>query len=642
MCGICGIYNFSGVSFNITEDLIIKMRDTMLHRGPDDCGVYISDDRKIGFGHRRLSIIDLREVARQPMSNETQDIWITYNGKIYNHLELRENLEKRGHIYKSRTDAETILHLYEEEGINCLNKLEGMFAFSLWDNNKKKLFLIRDRLGVKPVYYTIKDGIIIFASEIKAILSNPLIEKDIDEIALYHYLTFATTPHPMTLFKGIKKLPPGHYLLVNENGNIQEVEYWDVITNYEGRITNHELSEEYYIEKIRDLLFSSIKARMISDVPYGVFLSGGIDSSTNVAIMSRFTEKVKTFSVGFKNNENYNELNYARQIAKEFNTEHYEVLIDHNDLLEYLPKLIYHQDEPIADPVCFPLYYLSKLARDNGVIVVQIGEGSDEIFCGYEYYIKNIYLYNNFWKYYEKTPNFLKNLLYYILGSLLKIKNDYRKLDLLRRGANSEELFWGSAIAYDESRKFFLLSEEYKNKLKNINSYDIVNKYYKKIKNLNKDADFLKKLIYLELKLRLPELLLMRVDKITMSASVEGREPYLYYKLVEFVFDIPTNIKIKNQAKYILKKSVEGIIPNNIIYRKKQGFGAPIKEWFSSELADYSKNVILNSKIKKRNFFDYNYIENLINTHKNKILDNSFLLWNLFNLSLWYDRWIEK
>lgn len=632
------MYNYANTNFEITENIIIKMRDEMIHRGPDDCGVYISDDKKLGFGHRRLSIIDLSSAGRQPMSSEDGNVWITYNGEVYNHQELRDALEKKRHRYKSRTDTETIIHLYEEEGISSVNKLQGMFAYALWDENRRKLYLVRDRLGVKPLYYTIKNSSLIFASEIKAILQYPDVKKDIDETALYHYLTFATTPAPFTLFKNIKKLPAGHYLSINSDGNISETQWWDVVRGTQTEFGSCELSEEEYIEKIRELLSTSIKMRMMSDVPYGVFLSGGVDSSTNVAMMSKFTDRVKTFSVGFKDNESYNELNYARQIAREFKTEHYEVLIDHQDLIEYLPELVYHQDEPIADPVCFPLYYVSKLAKDNGVSVVQIGEGSDEIFCGYEYYIRTINFYNKVWKYYENLPVLFRKILYSAGDKIFSSKVNSKKMELLRRAKNDEELFWGGAIAFTERQKKSLLSDEFKNTLGNLSSYSIIEGYLKNIQ----DDDFLKKLTYLELKIRLPELLLMRVDKITMSDSVEGREPYLDHRLVELAFNIPEKIKIKNQAKYILKKAVEGIIPENIIYRKKQGFSAPVKEWFLNELADYSTEVILNSKIRNRNFFNYGYIKNLIDTHKSGRTDNSFLLWNLFNLSLWYERWIEN
>jgi asparagine synthase (glutamine-hydrolysing) len=637
MCGICGILDYAGTNFEVTAGLITRMRDTMVHRGPDDAGIYVSPDNKVGLGHRRLSIIDLSAVGCQPMCNEDGSVWIVYNGEIYNHQKLRRELEAKGHRYKSRTDTETILHLYEEEGEDCVLNLEGMFAFAIWDNKKKRMLFARDRIGKKPLYYTIQNGQLTFASEIKAILEHPLIKRDIDTTALFHYLTLYVTPAPMTLFNGINKLPPGYIMVCDKDGNIKQEQYWDAIAPQQ----TEEYPEEYYIENIRSLLSESIEKRMMSDVPFGVFLSGGIDSSTNVALMSKLMNRpVDTFSVGFKDQPAYNEFDYARQVAAEFKTNHHEVIIDYRDLMDYIPNLVYHQDEPLADWVCVPLYYVSKLARDNGTIVIQIGEGSDEIFFGYDGYMTYLNIYNNYWKPYMKMPGALRRAVYSLASPLSPLVGKGPGLkELLRCAAFGEELFWGGAIAFSEVQKKQLMSNSID--WKGLNSFDIVRQPLSKIDRQKPGADFVERMAYLELKHRLPELLLMRVDKVTMSTSVEGRAPYLDQKLVEFALGIPTKLKIKNgQTKYILKKAVEGIIPENIIYRKKQGFSMPVKEWFAGELSRYMTDSILNSRLREQHLFDYAFIQNMLKRQQYGRSDNSKRIWALFNLSRWYDWWV--
>jgi len=639
VCGICGIFNYAGTNFEVTTELITDMRDTMIHRGPDDAGIYISPDRKLGLGHRRLSIIDLSAMGCQPMCNEDGSVWIIYNGEIYNHQKLRKELEAKGHHYKSHTDTESILHLYEERGPDCVNDLEGMFAFAIWDNKKKRMLFARDRIGKKPLYYAIQDGQLIFASEIKAILKHPRIKREIDTTALYHYLTLYVTPAPMTLFEGINKLPPGYIMVCDKDGNIQQEQYWDAIV----QTPTEDYPEVYYIEEIRRLLSESIEKRMMSDVPFGVFLSGGIDSSTNVALMARLMNRpVDTFSVGFKDQPAYNEFNYARQIATEFKTNHHEVTIDQHDLMDYVPEMVYHQDEPLADWVCVPLYYVSKLARNNGTIVIQIGEGSDEIFFGYDGYMTYLNIYNTYWKPYMKTPGALRRAVYSLASPLSPLIGRGPGLkELLRCAASGEELFWGGAIAFSEVQKKKLMSDS--GNWQGLNSFNIVKQPLAKIDSQKPGADFMERMTYLELKHRLPELLLMRVDKVTMSTSVEGRAPYLDQKLVEFAMGIPAKFKVRNgQTKYILKKAVEGIIPDNIIYRKKQGFAAPVKEWFTGELGRYMTDSVLNSRLRERQFFDYTFIENMLKKQRYGKSDNSTRLWTLFNLSRWYDCWIEE
>ena len=637
MCGFCGVYNYSGAQPVISSELIISMRDTMVHRGPDDAGIYISPDRNLGLGFRRLSIIDLSEHGHQPMCNEDGSIWIVYNGEIYNHAALSKSLKAKGHVYKSQCDTETIIHLYEEKGIDCVKELEGMFAFAVWDSRREKLFLARDRLGKKPLYYTITHGQFIFGSEIKAILKHPQIRPELDTTALYHYLTLYVTPSPMTLFQGISKLPAGHWVLCDAGGILQHKQYWDAIVPEKAEI----LPEEEHVREIRRLLTKSVEKRMMSDVPFGVFLSGGIDSSTNVALMAQLMNRpVDTFSVGFKDQPKYNEFDYARQVARDFKTNHHEVIIDHKDLMDYVPDLVFHQDEPLADWVCVPLYFVSKLARDNGTIVIQIGEGSDELFFGYDGYVTYLNVYNSFWKPYLKLPKALRRLGYQAAVPLSPFVGKGPGIkEILRCAATDEELFWGGAIAFSQAQKDVLMDSSFP--WSNMDTFNVIKNHYSRFDRLQPGSDFMQRMIYLELKHRLPELLLMRVDKITMSTSVEGRAPYLDQELVEYALRIPSHLKYKNgQKKYILKKAVEGIIPDNIIYRKKQGFSAPVKEWFKGELGSYISDAILNSRIRERGFFNYDYIGKLLRQQREGKADNSARLWILFNLSKWYDCWI--
>ncbi len=388
MCGIVGVLSFTNSSFRVSEPYLTRMRDVMLHRGPDGAGVFVSPDRRLGLGFRRLAIIDLSERAMQPMSNEDGTLWVVFNGEIYNHAEIRAELEGLGgHRWKTdHSDTEVILHAFEQWGIDCIQKFRGMFAIALWDTKQRQLWLIRDRIGVKPLYYSIHHGRITFASEIKALLEDEEQKRSVNEEALYYYLSFNATPAPHTLFSGIQKLAPGTWLRVNEDGHVQECRYWDV-WDHTRPLTN--VSEEEIAERILSELRTSVKLRKISDVPVGVFLSGGIDSSTNAALFSEGEgQPVKTFSIGYdREYESYpSELPYARKIAHQVGAEHHELLLRESDLLDSLPQIIRHQDEPLADPVCVPVYYVSKLARDAGVIVCQVGEGSDELFCGYPYW----------------------------------------------------------------------------------------------------------------------------------------------------------------------------------------------------------------------------------------------------------------
>lgn len=629
MCGIIGIISNSK-NQKIYQDNIISMRDSMIHRGPDDAGLFLyeEEDFFIGLGHRRLSIIDLSPFGRQPMTTSDGNLVIIFNGEIFNFYELKNELNIKGkYSFSSKTDTEVILYAIREWGLEgCLKRLRGMYAFAIFDKRKLSVTLVRDPLGVKPIYYTMGNNYFIFASEIKAILKLPTIKPILNEQGLYHYLTFANVPVPETLFKGIYKLESGCYLEVSRDCNLKKVKYWDS-ANFEP--FPYHIDENDAIYEIRRLIRQSIKRRMVSDVPFGVFLSGGVDSSLNVALMSQLmNDPVETFSVGLKD-DHPNEFHYARQIANLFNTNHHELIISDEDFISFLPKMAFYQDEPLADPVCIPLYYISKLARDLRTIVIQVGEGSDEIFSGYDTHRIFNKIDKNTYYYYKKLPQKIKLHIY---NTVYKLFNPIIS-DAFRRGYNCEPLFVGNAIAFWDIEKQVLL--------KNIRNMTSSSQFIKELIDNFLCKESLWKIINIELKNRLPELLLMRVDKMSMANSIETRVPFLDEDLVEFVLRIPSDLKEKNgQNKYILKKSAEGIIPNEIIYRKKMGFCGSATNMISSKIMEYAEKKITNNYLIT-DLFNKNYISRIFTNYKSQKRFNSFKIFNLLNLVLWHEQWIE-
>jgi len=566
------------------------MRDVMAHRGPDGAGIFVSPDRRLGLGFRRLAIIDLSERAMQPMSNEDGTLWVVFNGEIYNHAEIRAELERRGgHRWKTdHSDTEVILHAFEEWGIDCLQKFRGMFAIALWDAKKHQLWLVRDRLGVKPLYYSLHHGRITFASEIKALLEDEEQQRGVNEEALYYYLSFNATPAPYTLFSGIQKLAPGTWLRVNEDGHVHESRYWDV-WDHTQPLTN--VSEAEIAERILSELRTSVKLRKISDVPVGVFLSGGIDSSTNAALFSEGeSQPVKTFSIGYdREYESYqNELHYARRMADEVGADHHELRLRESDLLDSLPLIIRHQDEPLADPVCMPVYFVSKLARDSGVTVCQVGEGSDELFWGYKYWRDSLRvqrLRNSL-----PIPDALRNVGLAGLNFADRVggfRNQF-SCEVLRRALSNRPVFWGGAEVFSDSQKQRLLSPRLRKRFAGLSSWEALQPIRQRFEEKAWETSPLNWMTYLDLNLRLPELLLMRVDKMSMAVSLEARVPFLDHKFVELAMSIPQKVKTRGGVlKYILKKAVRGVIPDELIDRKKQGFGVPVYEWYYTKYGEY-------------------------------------------------------
>jgi len=610
------------------------MRDVMSHRGPDGAGIFVSGDRRLGLGFRRLAIIDLSERAMQPMSNEDGTLWVVFNGEIYNHAEIRAELEALGgHRWKTdHSDTEVILHAFEQWGIDCVQKFRGMFAIGLWDTKQRQLWLIRDRIGVKPLYYSIHHGRITFASEIKALLEDEEQQRGVNEEALYYYLSFNATPAPLTLFAGIQKLAPGTWIRVNEDGRVQESRYWDVWDHTEPLT---KASEAEIAERILSELRTSVKLRKISDVPVGVFLSGGIDSSTNAALFSEGDGKpVQTFSIGYdKEYESYpSELRYASMIAQKVGADHHELLLKESDLLDSLPLIIRHQDEPLADPVCMPVYFVSKLARDSGVIVCQVGEGADELFCGYPYWKASLRLQR--FSDLLPIPNSLRNLGLAGLDFVERGRNaSYRRqfsCEVLRRALSNRPVFWGGAEVFSDSQKRRFLSPRLGKKFSELSSWEALRPIHQRFEERAWEPSPLNWMTYLDLNLRLPELLLMRVDKMSMAVSLEARVPFLDHKFVELAMSIPEAVKTRNGVlKYILKKSVRGVIPDELIDRKKQGFGVPVYEWYYTKFGAYLTKE-MKDFCKNTDLFQFDGVSPFLKKRG----------WALLNLALWWKQYI--
>jgi asparagine synthase (glutamine-hydrolysing) len=637
MCGICGIFATAD-SFDTSAGTLDAMRDLLEHRGPDDAGSWRSPSGRVALGHRRLSIVDLSPAGRNPMPNEDGSLWITYNGEVYNHRALREELERKGHVYRSRTDTETILHLYEEEGPACVERLQGMFAFAIWDEGRAELFLARDRLGIKPLYYVECPGGIVFGSEIKALLRHPAVSAELDLESFFHYLTFVCTPAPRTMFEGISKLRPAERMTISADGRIRSELYWSPFSVH-ARAEVAEASEPELEKRLIDLLRESIRKRMMADVPFGVFLSGGVDSSTNVALMAELIdEPIRTFSIGFAGHDEFNEFDHARTVARAFGTDHHEIEIDWTDAASFLPDLVYHQDEPIADYTCVPVHYLARLARETGTVVVQVGEGADELFHGYEHYIDHVRFQREWWPRIQRVPAPIRLTASRTLaGVSSRVGRGATRLRFVDDAARGRQAFWGGAISFTGALKEQVLADG----IHSPDAYEVVERLWREAEHAQPDADLLQKMTYVELKQRLAELLLMRVDKMTMASSVEARVPFLDHELVEFVVALPERMKVRDgTGKYLLKKAVEPLLPREIVYRRKQGFYPPMASWFRGELGERAHRETRASALAARNLLDYSQIDRLWAAHRRGAADWSFQLWNLWNVSAWYDYWV--
>lgn len=591
MCGICGMAGFSD------ETLLRRMCDVIQHRGPDDSGMFL--DNGIGIGHRRLSIIDI-ESGHQPIHNEDESVWTIFNGEIYNYLVLKTKLEQQGHRFYTSSDTEVIVHLYEEFGDKCTEQLHGMFAFAIWDGTKKRLLLARDRLGKKPLYYTQFNGKLLFGSEIKSILQCSEVIRRVDIQSLHHFLTFSYIPAPRTMFDGIKKLLPGHSLSY-ENGKVSTRKYWDFVINDYPR-----QPDEYYIGKIKGLLTESIRSRLMSEVPLGVFLSGGLDSSTVVAVMSSLMdEPVKTITASFEEGGSFDEAKYARIVAEHFETDHHEVVLKSRDI-GILPEIIWHFDEPVLDASAIPEYMIAEKAKKY-LTVVLVGEGSDELFMGYTQHK----LLPAILKYQEPFPAFIKrNIAPKVAGFLadaVPVRKAKRYLDfasnLGKTLGDRKEMYRVMIGRFTEPEKKELCAV-HPNDME-----DPLEPYFK-------DENFLNNMLSFEIKVNLPDNYLMNVDKMTMAHAVEARVPFLDHRLVEFAGTIPADLKLRgSDEKYILKKMMTGILPDAIIKRKKHPFTVPIVKWFEKDLRELTDELLSEENIKRQGYFNYDYVRKVLSTN---------------------------
>jgi asparagine synthase (glutamine-hydrolysing) len=628
MCGIAGFIDlWDEAPIRDHADrahLLNNMCQVIRHRGPDDQGVLISEG--IALGMRRLSIIDLAG-GQQPISGEDGTATIVFNGEIYNFLELKQQLQDCGHIFKTNSDTEAIVHAYEEYGISCVDHLRGMFAFALWDNKKKSLFIARDRVGKKPLYYTVTaSGTLVFGSELKVLLEHPGVRREIDLEALDAYLTLGYVPDPLSIFRGIRKLPPASYLIFN-NCEVKVSAYWDFQF-----APDESKSEEYYIEGLQSLLDESVRLRLMSEVPLGAFLSGGIDSSTVVALMARHMDQpVKTFSIGF-HEDSYNELKYARLTAKKFGTDHHEFFVT-PQICDIVDELAWHFDEPFADSSAIPTYMVSKLAREH-VTVILSGDGGDELFAGYTRYVvdqgRNGFSY---------VPRLLRKGVMQPISAHLP-HGTFGRNFIHNISLDPIDRYLDSVSVFSRLNKESLYTADFRNRLQD---GEWTTRCFHELAGKANTGNSLDKLLYIDSKTYLPGDIMTKVDRMSMAVSLEARAPLLDHKLIDFVMRIPASMKLAgNETKHILKRAIKELVPQEILNRPKQGFGVPVQEWINLQLRDRIHDVLSDTRTRQRGYLDSRYVNLLLDEHERGRRDHSTSLWALLMLELWHRQFLDK
>lgn len=632
---MCGIYGYLSTKEKIDHDILRAMGSALTHRGPDGEGEEIQQSAEwgLGLGHMRLSIIDLSAAGKQPMCNEDGTIWVTCNGEIYNFRELRVELQRKGHCFRSNSDTEVIIHLYEEKGVQCLDRLNGMFAFAIWDRNKKTLFLARDRIGKKPLHYCRYDGGFVFGSEIKALLKHPEVVREIDPGSLSKYLTYEYVPAPDTIFKSIRKIRPGHFLLYKD-GDLRTEKYWDLplSDNPIGYKT-----EDEYVEELREILERSVRSRLVADVPVGVFLSGGVDSSLVAAMAKHSNKDIECFSIGF-DEISFDERKYAAQVAQSINIKQNLRIFSTAQMLESLEMLPQLLDEPMADPSILPTYLLSKMTSEKLKVALS-GDGGDELFAGYPTFQAHQLI-----TYFDSLPDSLKNTARSLARSLpvsdTNLSFDFKVKQLLRgAGVSSEIRFFRWMGGFIDAEKKELLSDDLKAALRHHNSYQDIFQYLTE-SNLTKD---LERILYLSMKLYLQDDILVKVDRAAMANGLEVRCPLLDQEFVEFACKLPTKYKLKGlTTKYLLKKAARGILPDRIIDRRKKGFGIPIARWLRNELKTFMLDSLEETKIKRQGLFNHAYIKKLIDDHLESKVDNRKALWSLLVFQIWHETYLDN
>jgi asparagine synthase (glutamine-hydrolysing) len=628
MCGIGGIVVANGSKPDGAA--LNSIIQALTHRGPDDHGEW--SDEKCAIGHRRLSIIDLSPAGRQPMSNEDGTVWITLNGEIYNFQELRADLEKLGHRFHSHSDTEVIVHAYEQWDVECLKRLRGMFAFAIWDQNRRRLFLARDRVGKKPLFYTLAGGRFLFASELQGLLADPAVPREVNLGAIDLYLSWGYVPAPETAFKGIFKLPPAHFLLLDLNRSVLQprVErYWSL--EYEPKLA---ISEQEAIEELREKLTKAVELRMISDVPIGAFLSGGIDSSIVAGLMARLSNRpVKTFSIGFKEAA-FNELDHARRVAERIGAEHHEFVVE-PDALAILPKLVRHYGEPYADSSAVPTYYVSQMTRAE-VTVALNGDGGDESFAGYERYLGN-----RIAERLQSVPGAawpartIGQLLPDSFGAKSRVRTAKRFLSV---ATQPEAVRYGHWIGYFHSGlKDDLYSSSMRAELPTVER-----RWIESLFEARSGLDPVDAAMAVDVNSYLPFDLLVKVDITSMANGLEARSPLLDHEVMEFAARLPVEMKLRGRvSKYLLKRAFDDLLPPENVNRRKMGFGVPVGEWFRGSLRSFIKDALLSGQAMSRDYFQPATVERLLDEHLERRNDHSGLLWNLMMLELWHREFIQ-
>ena len=634
MCGICGVLELRGG--RCPEDLQ-AMSSTLVHRGPDDHGELLAGP--LAFGFRRLSIVDLPG-GHQPMANEDGTVWLVFNGEIYNHRELRPVLEQCGHRYATNSDTETILHLYEEYGADCVHHLRGMFAFAIWDTRRKKLFCARDRLGIKPFYYTIVRDRLAFASEIKALLEIPGFQPRLNRRALPEFFAFGYVSSDETLFEGVRKLLPGHLLqidLTDQDREPQVAQYWDLDISP----SKYQLSEADYVEQFRDQFTETVESHLMSDVPVGVFLSGGLDSSSIAAVMADLRkERIQTFSVGYAEGE-YSELSYARQVAKHIQAEHNEVILGPEEFFASLPRLIWHEDEPLVWPSSVALYYVSQLAREK-VKVVLTGEGADEIFAGYLKYRAALLNLRAGPPYRRLVPDLVQELVQKALiaevipdGILRKLRHSFLYYPDSFEKIHLDNFY--SVFPQEQQNKLF--TRDVMEQLREINPYTNSMRFYH---SNGSRRGLLNRLLYLDIKTYLVELL-MKQDQMSMAASIESRVPFLDHKIVEVAARIPARYKVRRfSGKYLLRRAMAHRLPPEVLRRSKKGFPTPIRPWLRYQLFDDLGAVLLDGRTRERQLIQSSYVQRLLEAHRHGDSHATECCWRLLNFELWNRVFLDR
>ena len=616
MCGIAGILNLDGRPF-ADEARLHRMGDSIVHRGPDGHGYFTGGP--VGLAHRRLSIIDVSSGA-QPMFNEDSSIVVVFNGEIYNHLELRSVLESCGHIFRTHSDTEVILHAYEEYGLSFPTRLTGMFALALWDMNQRRLVLTRDRVGIKPLYYTVHNGQLLFASEIKALLTERDVPRRIDYDALQAYLRVRYVPAPKTMFQGIYKLLPGHQMVIQQ-GHIRTEQYWDLT------FSDEPLSEQQCLDDLEKLFAEVCRQHLMSEVPFGVFLSGGLDSSAVVATMRKLLKTdPMTFTVGYSGSEGINEFDYSRLVSEHVGTAHHEVMLSPQQFSDWIPTLTWHLDEPVGDSACVPLFFLAQRARQHAT-VLHSGEGADEILGGYSIYKKMLLLSRL-----HASPLGVVAGLFDRLGGASSVGG---KLGRYARhmALPLQDRYRGVSSLFLDGIKTDVVNPDLRTSpAKSSFLEDTFQTYFQRVKSTTE----LNQMLYVDTKAWLPDDLLVKADKMTMAASIELRVPFLDHRMIEFAAKLPMALKIKNgETKYLLKKVMEPYLPRAVIYRPKKGFPVPIRQWFQQGLAQMAQDLVLNKQSTVSRFIDVRVAADMLQAHQNGQMDAADELWSLVVLEQW-------